>query len=99
MKRMADKVQRIYTCFGDRGQTRLLGGETVEKDDLRVDTCGALDELQSCLGMARALMRQETLRSMLCAIQKELFVAGAELASTKTTLLQRKRRITKQEVS
>jgi ATP:cob(I)alamin adenosyltransferase len=96
---MADKVQRIYTRFGDRGQTKLLSGETVEKDDLRVDTYGVLDELQSHLGMARALLRQETLRSMLSGIQKEIFVAGAELASSQTTLSQRKRRITKQDVS
>lgn len=96
---MADKVQRIYTRFGDQGQTKLLSGETVDKDDLRVDTYGALDELQSHLGMARALVRQDTLRSMICEIQKELFVAGAELASSQTTLAQRKRRITKNEVS
>jgi|SRR5208283_1607004 len=99
MRQVADKVQRIYTRFGDRGQTKLLSGETVEKDDLRVDTYGALDELQSHLGMARALLRQETLRAMLSGIQKELFVAGAELASSQTTLPQRKRRITKQDVS
>jgi cob(I)alamin adenosyltransferase len=99
MRQMADKVQRIYTRFGDQGQTKLLSGETVEKDDLRVDTYGALDELQSHLGMARALVRQETLRSMLSGIQKELFVAGAELASSPAALPQRERRITGQAVS
>ena len=56
---MAKRVHTIYTRFGDQGQTRLLSGETVAKDDLRVDTYGALDELQSHLGMARALVRQE----------------------------------------
>jgi cob(I)alamin adenosyltransferase len=95
---MADEVQRIYTRFGDQGQTKLLSGETVDKDDLRVDTYGALEELQSHLGMARALVREETLRSMICEIQKELFVAGAELASSQTSLPQRKRRITKNDV-
>jgi ATP:cob(I)alamin adenosyltransferase len=96
---MADKVHRIYTRFGDQGQTKLLSGETIAKDALRVDTYGTLDELQSHLGMARALVGQEILKSMICAVQKDLFVAGAELASSQTALPQRKRRITKQDVS
>jgi len=96
---MAKRVRTIYTRFGDQGQTRLLSGETVAKDDLRVDTYGALDELQSHLGMARALVRQEIFRPMLCELQEELFVAGAELASTPASLNRLKRRITKLEAS
>ena len=96
---MAKRVRTIYTRFGDQGQTRLLSGETVAKDDLRVDTYGALDELQSHLGMARALVRLEIFRPMLCELQEELFVAGAELASTPASLHRLKRRITKVEAS
>lgn len=99
MRPMAKRVQTIYTRFGDKGKTRLLSGETVAKDDLRVDTYGALDELQSHLGMARALVRQEVLRSMIRELQEELFVAGAELASTRASLLRLKRRITKLDAS
>ena len=99
MRPMAKSVHTIYTRFGDQGQTRLLSGETVAKDDLRVDTYGALDELQSHLGMARALVRQEIFRPMLLELQEELFVAGAELASTPASLNRLKRRITKLEAS
>ncbi len=99
MRQMADKVQRIYTRFGDQGRTKLLSGETVAKDDLRVDTYGTLDELQSHLGMARTLVRREILKSMICDLQEELFVAGAELASTGPSLPQLKRRITKLDAS
>jgi cob(I)alamin adenosyltransferase len=96
---VAGRVRRIYTRSGDQGQTRLLSGETLEKDDLRVNTYGTLDELQSHLGMARALMSEPTLRSMLYAIQKDLFVAGSELASTPTKLARLKRRLTTEDVS
>ena len=95
---MNEISQKIYTRFGDRGQTKLLSGETVEKDDLRVNTYGALDELQSHLGMARSLIREEHVRSILLAIQKDLFVAGAELASTPERIYKRKKRITTKDV-
>jgi len=93
------RAETIYTRFGDQGYTQLLSGETVAKDDLRVDTYGTLDELQSHLGMARTLVRQEILRSMIYDLQEELFVAGAELASTRASLPQLKRRITKLDAS
>ncbi len=96
---MENAKSKIYTRFGDQGRTRLLSGETVEKDDLRVDTYGALDELQSSLGMARALVTQEDLRSIIFSIQKDLFVAGAELASTPPTLSSLKRRLNKSDIT
>jgi cob(I)alamin adenosyltransferase len=96
---MAKRAQKIYTRFGDQGETRLLSGETVAKDDLRVDTYGALDELQSHLGIARAFVRQEILGSMLSELQGELFVAGTELASTSASLPQMKERMTRLDAS
>ena len=96
---VAGRMGKIYTRFGDQGRTRLLSGETLEKDDLRVRTYGALDELQSHLGMAHALLSEPTLRSMLYAIQKDLFVAGSELASTPSKVAHLKRRLTTQDVS
>ncbi len=95
---MAEVLRKIYTRFGDRGQTKLLSGETVEKDDLHVNTYGALDELQSHLGMARSLIQEESVRSILRAIQKDLFVAGAELASTAERISQLGNRITIKDV-
>lgn len=96
---MTEGSHKIYTRFGDRGQTRLLSGEIVGKDDLRVNTYGALDELQSHLGMARSLIRDEAVRSILHAVQKDLFVAGAALASMPELIFQLGNRITDTDVS
>jgi cob(I)alamin adenosyltransferase len=96
---MPDLSRKIYTRFGDRGQTKLLSGETVAKDELRVNTYGAVDELQSHLGMARSLIREESLRAILHALQKDLFVAGAELASTRKRLSQLGNRLTTKDVT
>ena len=96
---MPDLSRKIFTRFGDRGQTKLLSGETVAKDELRVNTYGAVDELQSHLGMARSLIREESLRAILHALQKDLFVAGAELASTRKRLSQLGNRLTTKDVT
>ena len=96
---MAEISRKIYTRFGDRGQTKLLSGETAAKDDLRVDTYGTLDELQSHLGMARSLVQDETVRSILYAIQKDLFIAGAELASTPQKLSRLENRLDVKNIS
>lgn len=76
----------------------LLSRETVDKDDLRVSTYGALDELQSHLGMARTLIRDESAGSVLLAVQQDLFVAGAELASTPMKMRGLSHRITGEDV-
>ena len=77
---------KIYTRKGDRGKTRLLSGEEVEKDDFRIKAYGALDELQSYLGLARSSVRIESIALLLYQIQNDIFVASAELASTSKAL-------------
>jgi cob(I)alamin adenosyltransferase len=72
---------RIYTKFGDKGSTQLLGGNVVPKNDPRVEAYGNVDELNSVLGIAIAFSEQEEIRSSLTKIQNDLFVIGAELAS------------------
>ena len=71
---------KVYTRKGDGGETRLLSGERVGKDDRRVDTYGALDELQAQLGMARAMIACGEIQAQLHAVQCDLFTASAELA-------------------
>lgn len=71
----------IYTRSGDTGQTHLWGGEAVPKDDLRVKTYGALDELQSLIGMARAFCEARDIVAVLKEIQMNLFTVRAELAA------------------
>ena len=71
----------IATKTGDRGQTGLVGGVRVSKSSLRVETYGTVDELNSLLGFARSVCDHEELKELTKAIQKELFVLGAELAT------------------
>ena len=72
----------IYTRGGDAGQTRLLSGELVDKDDARVQTYGAVDELQAHLGMVIALTRSARVRSLLEAVEEDIVAVCAELASS-----------------
>ena len=74
-------MYRIYTRTGDKGTTALFGGSRIDKDDIRVNAYGTVDELISQLGVCYASTRQAGLRQDLHAIQKMLFVLGAELAS------------------
>jgi cob(I)alamin adenosyltransferase len=71
---------KIYTKTGDSGQTRLFDGSKVRKDDDRVEAYGAVDELNSFIGAAAALVQEAELIAMLAAIQKDLFSVGAQLA-------------------
>lgn len=71
----------IYTRAGDRGETSLFGGQRVPKDHPRVAAYGSLDELNSCLGVAIAFLRQRRVASLLQEVQADLFQLGAELAS------------------
>jgi cob(I)alamin adenosyltransferase len=76
-------VVKIYTKKGDDGTTGLWYGGRVEKSGLRTDAYGTLDEACSALGVARALCGegQDELAADILALQNELFVAGAELAT------------------
>lgn len=71
----------IYTRTGDKGQTSLFSGERVDKDLLRVEAYGTVDELNSILGVALTLCRNSRVKEILSSLQHELFDAGADLAS------------------
>ncbi|MEO8901611.1 MAG: cob(I)yrinic acid a,c-diamide adenosyltransferase [Polyangiaceae bacterium] len=71
---------KIYTRTGDAGETGLFGGVRVEKDDPRVEAYGTVDELNSCVGVARALGVSGQTDAALLQIQHDLFTVGAELA-------------------
>jgi cob(I)alamin adenosyltransferase len=76
-------VVKIYTRKGDDGTTSLWYGGRVAKTNPRTEAYGTIDEANSALGMARALCRenQADLRSTILSLQRDLFVAGAELAT------------------
>jgi cob(I)alamin adenosyltransferase len=74
---------KIYTRKGDDGTTSLWYGGRRDKSDVRIEAYGAVDEAGSALGVARALCgadRAEVSADLL-HLQRELFVAGAELAT------------------
>jgi len=68
---------------GDDGQTGLLGGGRTPKDDPRIETCGAVDEASSAIGLARALARSAAAAEILEECQGALYRLGAELASVR----------------
>jgi cob(I)alamin adenosyltransferase len=72
---------KIYTRTGDKGETGLVDGSRVGKDDLRVAAYGEVDELSATLGVARTLAAHAApVNDLLHAIQKDLFALGAQLA-------------------
>jgi cob(I)alamin adenosyltransferase len=75
-------LNRIYTRTGDDGSTRLATGQQVSKSDLRVETYGAVDETNACVGLARLSTADDpVLDAMLGRIQNELFDLGADLST------------------
>ena len=72
---------KIYTKTGDDGSTGLFGGGRVLKSHLRVEAYGAVDELNSHLGLLRAVNRDRNVDAQLARIQSELFNLGADLAT------------------
>jgi cob(I)alamin adenosyltransferase len=70
---------KIYTRTGDGGETSLLGGVRVAKDDVRVTAYGEVDETNAALGVARSQLG-DPVASLLAGVQKDLFAIGARLA-------------------
>ncbi len=70
----------IYTKTGDTGDTGLFGGGRVGKEDARVDAYGEVDELNACLGLARAEGLGE-LDGLAQSLQEQLFTVGSMLAT------------------
>lgn len=73
------RLTKIYTKQGDRGQTSLGGGQRVDKDTLRVQVYGTVDELNSHIGVALAAGLCPRLTQELTRIQNELFDCGSDL--------------------
>ncbi len=88
---MAEKLRitKVYTKQGDQGMTRLVGGQKVRKDDLRIEAYGTVDELNAVLGIVRVeidrarspLKASALLDERLDRIQNDLFNLGSDLAT------------------
>jgi len=71
---------KIYTKTGDGGETGLPGGGRVPKDAAVTEVCGSVDELNTVLGLARAVRVPDDVDLLLDRIQNKLFDLGAEVA-------------------
>jgi cob(I)alamin adenosyltransferase len=80
---------KIYTKTGDGGETSLFDKSRVSKADPRVDAYGDVDELNACLGAARAACTAADLSDALAVIQKDLFALGARLADPSSRIAER----------
>ena len=77
---MANRLTKIYTRTGDGGTTGLADGSRVAKDAPRIEAIGAVDELNSALGVLLAESLPEAVRACLENAQHDLFDLGGELS-------------------
>lgn len=96
-------LNRIYTKRGDAGETSLAGGQTVRKDDLRIDAYGTVDELNASMGLAclscmEAGGELRALATILRRVQHELFNLGSILATKPEDVHPKQARVTDAEV-
>lgn len=83
------RLSKIYTRTGDKGSTRLVGGQKVAKDTRRIAAYGTIDELNATLGLVRVAMRasdadpavKEDVEGFLRRVQNALFDVGSDLAT------------------
>ena len=84
---MGNRLSKIYTRTGDNGTTGLGDGSRVEKDNLRVETYGTVDELNSLIGLVLTCDMDDAIRACLTRTQHELFDLGGELCMPGYTLV------------
>lgn len=72
---------KIYTKFGDSGETALFGGKRIPKDALQIEAIGTVDELNALIGYAQTQVQDSDLSELMDRIQNHLFALGADLAT------------------
>lgn len=77
---MGHRLSKIYTRTGDDGTTGLADGSRIDKDDIRVEAMGAVDELNSYVGRILSHKVPTEMRECLTDVQHTLFDIGGELA-------------------
>ncbi len=76
-----DYRKRVYTKFGDKGETSLLYGGRISKNNPHTEAYGITDEAVSAMGLARAMSSDDRVKELLRRLQSELFTVAAELAT------------------
>ena len=72
---------KIYTKFGDSGETALYGGTRITKDASQIEAIGTVDELNAYIGYAQTQIHDADLSELMDCIQNHLFAVGADLAT------------------
>lgn len=75
---------KIYTKTGDQGETGILGGVRVAKDDTLICSVGEVDEVNSHIGLVRSLISAGEVSDLLQQIQADLFVIGGQIANSQS---------------
>ncbi|MEZ4466011.1 MAG: cob(I)yrinic acid a,c-diamide adenosyltransferase [bacterium] len=94
-------INRVYTRTGDRGQTRLVGGQQIPKHALRIECYGTVDELNAAIGLARLECLElslEGLAAWLRRVQHALFNLGSILATLPEDVHPRQPRVEQADV-
>ncbi len=94
-------INRVYTRLGDGGQTSLVGGQRVRKDDARIECYGTVDELNAFTGLARQSSEEASLHVLAATLKKvqhELFNLGSILATRAEDVHPRQPRVTNTEI-
>jgi cob(I)alamin adenosyltransferase len=77
--RMGNRLSKIYTRTGDDGTTGLGDGSRIAKDSARLAAYGTVDEANSCIGLVLAAELPDDVRTLLVAVQHQMFDLGGEL--------------------
>lgn len=101
------RITKVYTRTGDKGRTRLAGGEVIPKDHIRLESYGTVDELNAIVGLARSfnkdlpesVSQRENLDKELRRIQDRLFDIGGILATASAGSSKNLPEITAEEVT
>jgi cob(I)alamin adenosyltransferase len=88
-----------FSKKGDRGFTSLLGGQRIPKYGPRPEAYGTLDEASSALGIARAAATRVKTKGIILALQKDLLILGAELATVAEDMKKYSYQITPEHVA
>lgn len=88
---MGNRLSKIYTRTGDNGTTGLGDGSRINKDSLRVDAMGDVDELNSVIGVMMTEAVPERLLETLTQIQHDLFNLGGEICMPGYVILKKER--------
>jgi cob(I)alamin adenosyltransferase len=101
------RITKVYTRTGDKGKTRLAGGQQLWKDDVRVEAYGDVDELNSSIGVVRAFNAEsvgnhpaaDRLEEELRWMQNKLFDVGGLLATAPGQTFKNMPRVTARDVT